>query len=125
MSEIAELREPYPGDFIQPSENGNIGVPSTDIFVGKRVLEGFFHTDAGELDGETKSKQKYSQFLLERVVGDELPFSTIHTTRETLNIAITSLGHGNGDRGGADDCLELVCESDVFNIHHCSSERYK
>lgn len=125
MSEIAELREPYPGDFIQPSENGDIGIPSTDIFVGKRVLEGFFHTDAEELDPETKTKQKYAQFLLERVVGDELPFSTIHTTRETLNIAITSLGHGNGDRGGADDCLEKVRESDVFEIHHCSSAEYE
>jgi predicted nucleic acid-binding protein len=124
MSEIAELRGPYPGDFIQPSENGKIGVPSTDIFVGKRVLEGFFHADEEDLDAETATKRAYSQFLLERVVGDESPFTTIHTTRETLNIAITSLGHGNGDRSGADDCLETVRESDVFEIHHCSSAVY-
>lgn len=125
MSEIAELRDPYPGDFIQPSENGNIGVPSTDIFVGKRVLAAFFHTDTGGLGAEANIMQKYSQHLLERVVGDGLPFTTIHTTRETLNIAITSLGHGNGDRSGADDCLEKVCESDVFEIHHCSSSKYE
>ncbi|TKX84679.1 hypothetical protein EXE43_17585 [Halorubrum sp. SS5] len=124
MPEIAELRDPHPGDYIQPSVDGSIGVPSTDIFIGKRVLEGFFHTDSDNLDADTQTKRKYSQFLLERVAGDESPFTTIHTTRETLNIAITSLGHGNGDRGGADDCLEKVRESDVFEIHHCSSTEY-
>jgi len=41
MSEITELRKPYPGDYIQPSEDGKIGGPNTDMFVGKRVLEGF------------------------------------------------------------------------------------
>jgi predicted nucleic acid-binding protein len=124
MSEIAELRRPYSGDYIQPSEDGKVRIPSTDIFVGKRFLEGFFHTDPDELDEETQTKQEYSQFLLGRVVGDELPFTTIHTTRETLNIAITSLGHGNSDDDGADDCLETVRDSDVFEIHHCSSSIY-
>ncbi|MFB6243990.1 MAG: hypothetical protein ABEH80_07800 [Halobaculum sp.] len=124
MSDVAALRDPNQGDFLQPFENGRIGVPSTDIFVGKRVLEGFFHTDSGSLGPEAKAKQKYSQFLLERIVGDELPFTTIHTTRETLNVAITSLGHGNGDRRGADNCLESVRESDAFRIHHCASATY-
>ncbi|MCF2208162.1 hypothetical protein KI372_02950 [Halobacterium salinarum] len=124
MSEISELRDPHLGDFIQPSKNGSIGIPSTDIFVGKRFLEGIFHTDTEYLDEETTIKHKYAHFLLECVVGDGSPFATIHTTRETLNIAITSLGHGNGDRSGADNCLEKVCESEVFEIHHCSSAEY-
>jgi predicted nucleic acid-binding protein len=124
MSEIAELREPYESDFIQPSKDGQIGTRSTDIFVGKRVLEGFFHSDDSDLDEETKTKLDYSELLLECVVGDGLPFTTIHTTRETLNIAITSLGHGNNDRDGADECLKKVRESDVFKIHHCPSVDY-
>jgi|AntRauMinimDraft_4_1070384.scaffolds.fasta_scaffold00542_17 hypothetical protein len=42
MSEIAELRNAYPGDFMQPRRNEGIPTPSTDLFVGKRFLEAFF-----------------------------------------------------------------------------------
>jgi|AntRauMinimDraft_3_1070383.scaffolds.fasta_scaffold00725_10 predicted nucleic acid-binding protein len=67
--------------------------------------------------------ENYSSFLENRVE-DELPFSTFHTTRETVNIAITSLGHGKSDPDGADNCLERVRDSDLFEVHYCSPEVY-
>jgi len=124
MSEIAELRDACPGDFMQPSGGAGISPPSTDLFVGKRFLEAFFYSNPDELGPEPAVKEDYSSHLKERVIEGELPFSTFHTTRETVNIAITSLGHGGSDPDGADDCLQTVRDSDLFEVHHCTSEEY-
>jgi predicted nucleic acid-binding protein len=125
MPDIEELRDPHPGDFYQPSNSGTINVPDTDIFIGKRALEAFFYEESSDLDDIDKIRQAYSCQLLEGATETEFPFRTIHTTRETLNVAITSLGHGRGEQESADDCLNTVMDSDLFRIHHCSEEVYE
>jgi len=125
MSDIAELRDPHPSDFYQPSNSGSVNVPDTDIFIGKRALEAFFYTESMDLNDGDKVRQSYSNKLLEYISENEVPFRTIHTTRETLNITITSLGHGRGERELANDCLNTVVDSDLFRLHHCPEDLYK
>lgn len=125
MPDIAELRDPHPSDFYQPSNSGSVDIPDTDIFIGKRALEAFFYGESMDLNDVDTVRQAYSDKLLEYIAETEVPFRTIHTTRETLNIAITSLGHGRGEREFADDCLNTVIDSELFQIHHCSEELYE
>lgn len=125
MPDIGELRDPHPSDFYQPSNSGSIDISSTDIFIGKRALEALFYDESRDLDDVDEVRQAYSNMLLEVINETEMPFRTIHTTRETLNIAITSLGHGRGEREEADDCLNTVVDSDVFRLHHCPEELYE
>lgn len=125
MPDVKDLRDPHPADFIQPSNSGSITVADTDLFIGKRALEAFFYDDAKNLDDGEKVRQEYSIKLLEYMTESEVAFRTIHTTRETPNIAITSLGHRHGERESADDCLNTVLESDLFELHHCSEDLYE
>jgi hypothetical protein len=125
MPNIAELRDPHPSDFYQPSNSGSVDIPDTHIFIGKQALEAFFYDEPMDLNDDDKVKQAYSDKLLEYITETEVPFRTIHTTRETLNIAITSLGHGQGKRELADDCLNTVIDSELFQLHHCSEGLYE
>jgi predicted nucleic acid-binding protein len=125
MPEIADLRDPNPADFYQPRNSDSIGVADTDIFIGKRALEAFFYDDSRDLDDADKVRQAYSNQLLEVITETEMPFGTIHTTRETLNIAITSIGHRRGERELSDECLNTVVDSDLFRLHHCPEELYE
>lgn len=125
MPKIADLRDPNPADFYQPRNSDSIGVADTDIFIGKRALEAFFYNESRDLDNADKVRQAYSSQLLEVITETEMPFGTIHTTRETLNIAITRLGHRRGEPASADTCLNTVVDSDVFQLHHCLEELYE
>lgn len=124
MPDISDLGDPHPSYFYQPNQGDGISAPDTDIFIGKRALEGLFHTESNDLNETQKIQKKFSENFIEYINGNEIPFRTIHTTRETLNIAITSLGHRNNDRDGADKCLNTVIESELFCLHHCDSSKY-
>jgi predicted nucleic acid-binding protein len=125
MPEVADLRDPHPSDFYQPRNSDTIGVADTNIFIGKRALEAFFYDDSRDLDDTDKVRQAYSNQLLEVITEAEMPFGTIHTTRETLNIAITRLGHRRDEPASADECLNTVVDSEVFKLHHCSEDIYE
>lgn len=124
MGDIGELRDPHRGDFYQPKTESGITAPDTELFIGKRALEAIFYTETNDLNEESEIRKKYSKEFLKYIIEDEIPFRQIHLTRETLNIAVTSLGHRQNDRKGADRCLTTVRESDVFQIHHCTSVEY-
>jgi predicted nucleic acid-binding protein len=124
MSDISDLADPHPSYFYQPNQGNGISASDTDIFIGKRALEGLFHTESDDLNEKQSVKKRYSENFIKYIQENEIPFRTIHTTRETLNIAITSLGHGNNDQDGANKCLNTVIESELFRLHHCSSSKY-
>lgn len=124
MGDIGDLRDPHRGDFYQPKMDNGITAPDTELFIGKRALEAIFHTETNDLSEEEATRKKYSKQFLSYITGNEVPFRRIHLTRETLNIAVTSLGHRRNDREGVDKCLTTLMESDVFQIHHCTSIEY-
>lgn len=124
MGDIGELRDPHRGDFYQPMTGNSITAPDTELFIGKRALEAIFYTETNGLSEDKEIRRKYSREFLTYISEDEIPFRRVHLTRETLNIAVTSLGHRRNDRDGADRCLTTVVKSDVFQIHHCSSVEY-
>lgn len=122
--DIEDLRSPHPSDFIQPSREDDINPPATDLFIGKQALAALFYDDGDGLNGKDETYHEYSRELIELIVENETPFSTIHTTRETLNIAVTSLDHRRNNREAADTCLDTVLNNDLFQIHHCELTEY-
>lgn len=97
MGDIGELRDPHRGDFYQPMTGNGITAPDTELFIGKRALEAIFYTETNGLSEDEEIRRKYSREFLTYISEDEIPFRRVHLTRETLNIAVTSLGHRRND----------------------------